>query len=113
MNKNTKEKNIKKSTISPLGNRVLVRPMSLDEVRGESKNKHFGIIVPDSILNEKSAQGVVIAVGPGEYVDGKLIPIEVKVGDIVIYSKYSYDEVQDGDVELYLLKSENLLAVIK
>lgn len=99
-----------KQNILPLADRVLVRPFTVEEIQG---SKHFGIIVPDSMTKEKSAQGKVLAVGEGKYVEGKLIPIRVKVGDTVLFSKYSYDEVEMNGEELYLLKEDNLLAVIK
>lgn len=107
------KKESKMSDIVPLLDRVLVRPFTEDEVKGESGNKHYGIILPESITSEKSAQGKVLAVGQGKYVDGKLIPVSVKVGDIVLFSKYGYDEVEHEGVELYLLKEDNLLAIIK
>lgn len=101
-----------RSQITPLGDRVLVRPLTVEEARGDNGG-HFGIILPESVSKEKSAQGVVVAVGTGRYVDGKLIPVSVKVGDTVIFSKYSYDEVELNNEELYLLREDNLLAVIR
>lgn len=65
------------------------------------------------MTKEKSAQGKVLAVGQGKHVDGKLVPVEVKIGDTVIFSKYSYDEVEQNGEELYLLREENILAVVK
>ncbi|KKW13570.1 MAG: 10 kDa chaperonin [Parcubacteria group bacterium GW2011_GWA2_50_10b] len=65
------------------------------------------------MTKEKSAQGKVLAVGEGKFADGQLVPVRVKVGDTVIFSKYSYDEVEQDGEELYLLKEENILAVIK
>jgi chaperonin GroES len=103
---------IKTSKITPLGDRVLVRPMTVEEVKGGGHN-HFGIIIPESVSKEKSAQGIVISVGQGRFIEGKLVPINVKVGDLVIFSKYSYDEVEENGEELFLLREDNLLAVIK
>ena len=97
--------------IKPLADRVLVKPFTEEEVKGE-KN-HYGIIIPDTVSKEKSAQGKVMAVGEGKWVDGKLVPMRIKVGDTIIFSKYSYDEVEYKGAELYLLKEENVLAVIK
>jgi len=54
-----------------------------------------------------------LAVGEGKWVDGKLVPVRIKVGDVVIFSKYGYDEVEQSGEELYLLKEDNILAVIK
>lgn len=99
------------SGIQPLGDRVLVRPFTEEEVKGD-KNNHFGIILPESMKEEKSAQGKVIAVGEGKHQDGKLIPVNVKVGDTVVFSKYGYDEVEHNGEEFYLLKEDNILAVI-
>ena len=100
-----------KDGIKPLADRVLVKPFTEEEVKGE-KN-HYGIIIPDTVSKEKSAQGKVMAVGEGKWVDGKLVPMRIKVGDTIIFSKYSYDEVEYKGAELYLLKEENVLAVIK
>ncbi|OHA88911.1 MAG: hypothetical protein A3C70_01965 [Candidatus Zambryskibacteria bacterium RIFCSPHIGHO2_02_FULL_43_14] len=101
-----------KAQIKPFGDRVLVRPFTEDEVKGGTKN-HYGIIIPDTVSKEKSAQGRVLAVGEGKWVDDKLIPMRIKVGDTIIFSKYGYDEVEQNGEELYLLKEENILAVIK
>ena len=101
-NKPKKAVSVPKSGIQPVGDRVLVKPFTKEEVEG-NKN-HFGIILPESVKEEKSAQGRVVAVGETK---------TVKVGDTVIFSKYSYDEVDYKGEEFYLLKEENILAVIK
>ncbi len=98
--------------IIPLGDRVLIKPLSEEEIRGEKKN-NFGIIIPDTVSQDKSGQGKVLSVGEGRYEDGKLIPVKVKPGDMVFFSKYSYDEVSLGDEEFLLLKEDNILAIIK
>jgi chaperonin GroES len=102
----------KDSSITPLGDRILIKPYTESEAKGEKK-VNYGIIVPDSVKEERSAQGKVLAVGEGKYVDGKLIPVRVKVGDVVLFSRYSYDEVEFGGQDLFLLKEENILAIIK
>ncbi len=108
------EKAEKKAGIKPFGDRVLVRPFTEEALRqAQSKKPSFGIILPESVTKEKSAQGKVLAVGEGKWVDGKWIPMRIKVGDIIIFSKYGYDEVEQDGEELYLLKEENVLAVIK
>jgi chaperonin GroES len=104
------KKLIKKIKIIPVGDRVLIRPIGNDLLSSFGKVK---IVLPESITNEKSDRGMVIAVGDGRHEDGKLVPIKLKVGDMVIFSKYSYDEVKQGDEDLFLVKSENILALIK
>lgn len=116
--KNMKKRLIKankaKGRVRPFGDRVLVRPFTEEALRlAQGKKPSSGIILPDSVTKEKSAQGKVLAVGVGKYVDGKLVPVRVKVGDIIFFSKYGYDEVEYGGEELYLLKEENILAVIE
>ena len=110
-----KKKTIKaRGNIKPFGDRVLVRPFTEDALRqAQGKRPSYGIILPDSVTKEKSAQGKVLAVGEGKWVDGKLVPVRVKVGDTIIFSKYGYDEVEQKGEELYLLKEDNILAVIK
>ena len=96
--------------IVPLGSRVLIKPFTKEEL--QPKNS-FGIILPDSGSKDKSEQGIVLALGPGEYHDGKLVTPKVKVGDKVVFSKYGYEDVNINDEELYLIKEENILAVLK
>lgn len=99
-----------KNKIIPLGSYVLIRPFTKEEL--VSKNS-FGIILPDSGSKEKSEQGIVLAIGSGRYDDGKLIPMTVKIGDRVIFSKYGYEDVRLDGEELFLIKEENILAVLK
>ncbi|MHB1330635.1 MAG: co-chaperone GroES [Minisyncoccota bacterium] len=96
--------------MQPIGDRVLIRPFKEADEKIVGKIK---IIMPESVSNQKTDRGEVIAIGEGRIVDGKLIPLNINVGDTVVYNKYSYDEVQLRGEELYLIKWENLLAVIK
>lgn len=96
--------------VIPLGDRVLVRPF-LEEETG--KKNQFGIIIPETIDKEKPEQGEVLAVGEGRYEDGRVVPMRLKAGDKVLFSKYGYDEVKVDDKELYILKEESILAIIK
>ncbi|MFH0803652.1 MAG: co-chaperone GroES [Candidatus Tagabacteria bacterium] len=97
--------------IKPLGDRVLVEPLS-DEER--EKTTKLGIVIPDTVEKEKSERGRVIAVGPGKITDeGKLIPLSVKKGQIVIFSKYGPDEIKVGNKEYYIIKEDNILAVLE
>ena len=94
--------------IEPLGDRVVVKPVSSEE-----KVSVSGIIIPDTAAKEKPMKGKVVAVGPGRYDDGDLIPMGVKVGQTVIFTKYGYDEVKVDGVEYYILAESQVLAVIK
>jgi len=95
-----------KNAVSPLGDRVLLKPLAPETVTS------FGIIIPDT-AKEKPEQGTVVAVGPGKRSDdGKLVPVSVKVGERVMFSKYGYDEVKIGGVEYYLVSEANIIAVI-
>lgn len=96
--------------IVPLGSRLLIRPFTREELM--SKN-NFGIILPESDSKEKSEQGIVLAVGPGEYHHGQFIKTTVKVGEKVVFSKYGYEDVNVDGEELYLIKEENILATLK
>lgn len=97
-----------KVSIVPLGDRVLVRPNAPEKEKTKS-----GIYIPDTVQKEKPAEGEVIAVGEGRYEDGKIVPMNIKVGDKVIFSKYSYEEVKVDGEDLYILKEENIFAIIK
>jgi len=95
-----------KTALSPLGDRVLLKPLAPETVTS------FGIIIPDT-AKEKPEQGTVIAVGPGKKTDdGKLVPVSIKVGDRVLFSKYGFDEVKVNGVEYYLVSEANILAVL-
>jgi chaperonin GroES len=90
----------------PLGDRLLVKPNPSEE-----KTKS-GIVLPDS-AKEKPQEGKVIAVGEGAKDDsGKKIPMEVKVGDVVLYSKYSGTEVKIDGEEHLIIKESDVLAVV-
>lgn len=105
-----KKKTTTKAGVLPLGDRVLVKPLSVDE---QSVRRASGIIIPETVDRERPEQGKVIAVGPGKYEDGKLIPVRVRVGDTVVFSKYGYDEVKIDGTEYFILKEDSLLAIIK
>lgn len=92
--------------IKPLADRVLLRPLEAEE-----KTKS-GIILPDS-AKEKPQEAEVVSVGPGKTEDGKLQSMSVKVGDKVIYSKYSGDEVKLDGIEYTLIEEDKILAVVE
>lgn len=95
----------------PLHDRVVVRHLTEGEMGTKSLS---GIIIPDTVSKEKPEQGVVVAVGPGKYdEDGvRRIPMSIKTGQRVVFSKYGYDEVKVGGVEYFLVSEANILAVI-
>ncbi len=99
----------KKLSLVPLGDRVVVKP---SEKEGE-KTLASGIIIPETVDREKPAKGEVVAVGPGKYEDGKRIPLQVKEGDTVLFSKYGYDEVKVEGQEYYILSESNILGILK
>ena len=95
--------------ITPLGDRILLKPFSAEEENVTTS----GIIIPDTVSKEKPEQGTVIAVGEGRWEDGKRVPMNIKVGDKVVFSRYGYEEIKYEGVEYYILKEENILAIIK
>lgn len=101
-----------KHTIKPLGDRVVVRPLSDEEMGTTSPS---GIILPDSVSkDEKNEQGVVVAVGDGKWnEDGdKRIPLEVKVGDRVIFNSWR-DKIKVDKEEFSVIAEADILGVIK
>ncbi len=99
-----------KAPVQPLGDRVLLKPLSVEEMGTRST---FGIIIPDTVDKEKPEQGTVVAVGPGRRAEnGSLVAVSVAVGDRVVFSKYGFDEVKVGGIEYYLVSEQNILAVI-
>ncbi|MBI2437687.1 MAG: co-chaperone GroES [Lentisphaerae bacterium] len=92
--------------IQPLADRVLIEPEKEGEV------KKGGIIIPDS-AKEKPMQGKVIAVGPGKRDDaGKLIPMNVKKGDLVLLPKYGGTEVKIDEIEYQIVREDDILGII-
>ncbi len=91
--------------VSPLADRVVIKALE------ETEQTRGGLFIPDT-AKEKPQQGEVVAVGPGRYEDGKLIPMGVKVGDKILYGKYAGTEVTfDGDSFL-ILRESDVLAVV-
>ncbi len=92
------------ATFTPLGERIVIKPMEQEaQTRG-------GILLPDT-AKEKPQEGEVVAVGPGRAADdGSRIPMELSVGDKVIYSKYAGTEYEDGDEEYLIMRESDVLA---
>ncbi|MCR1898877.1 co-chaperone GroES [Irregularibacter muris] len=92
--------------IRPLGDRVVIK------VREEEEMTKSGIVLPGT-AKEKPQEGTIVAVGSGEIVDGKKLPLEVKEGDNVIFSKYAGTEVKVGEEEYLILKQNDILAIVE
>ncbi|MBZ9569665.1 co-chaperone GroES [Patescibacteria group bacterium] len=94
--------------IKPLSNHILIEPMKQEE------RTKTGILLPETAEKEKPEQGKVIAVGPGKKTSsGKIIPLEVKKGDIVLFTKYGPTEIKINDKEYLIAKEEDILAILK
>jgi chaperonin GroES len=94
-----------KFKISPLADRVVIRPLE------ETEKMRGGLYIPDT-AKEKPQQGQVIAVGPGRIEKGDHVKMEVKVGDKVLYGKYSGTEVTIDNEALLIVKESDVLAVV-
>ena len=96
-----------KLNLKPLGDRVVVEPLEKEERTAS------GIILPET-AKEKPQEGVILAVGPGRRDDdGKLIPMDVKKSDTVLYAKYAGTEVKIEDKKLLILKESDILAIVE
>ena len=94
--------------LRPLNDRVVVKPLSEDEVT------KFGIILPDTVEKERPEKGEVLAVGPGRLLDnGTRAPLGVKVGDKVVFKKYSPDEIKVDGKEVLMISESDIMAVIE
>ncbi len=92
-------------SITPLEDRVLVRPLDAEQTTAS------GLVIPDT-AKEKPQEGEVLAVGPGRFEDGQRLPLDVAVGDKVIYSKYGGTEVKYDGEEYLILSARDLLAKV-
>ncbi len=93
--------------IQPLADRVVIEVL---EAREKTKG---GIVLPDT-AKEKPQEGKVVAIGKGRVAeDGKVVPLEVKVGDKILYGKYTGTEVNIDEKEFLIMKEEDILAVVK
>ncbi|KNZ40531.1 co-chaperone GroES [Acetobacterium bakii] len=93
-------------SLRPLGDKVVIK------VKAEEVTTLGGIVLPGS-AQEKPQQGKVIAVGTGEIIDGKKVPLDVKVDDEVIYAKYSGSEVKIGEEEYLIIRQADILAIVE
>ena len=92
--------------LRPLADRVIVRPIE------DQEQKKGGIIIPDT-AKEKPVQGEIVAVGPGKLNDdGKKVPLEGKVGDRILYGKYTGTEVEIDEQALLVMKESDIYAIV-
>lgn len=97
-----------KSKLRPLADRVVVQPLE------EETTTASGIVLPDS-AKEKPQKGEILAVGPGKRDDsGKVIPLDVSVGDVVLFAKYGGTEIKlGGDEKVLIMRESDILAIIE
>lgn len=95
-------------SIQPLSDRVVVKPLDSNEETVLAS----GIILPETDKKEKPSKGKIVAVGPGRFDDGVLVPMSVKVGQTVLFTKYGYDEVKVDGEDYCILAESQILAVI-
>jgi len=94
--------------LRPLQDRIIV-----ERIEEETKTKG-GIIIPDSVTKEKPQEGKVIAVGKGKLTDdGKLLPMDVKVGDRVLFGKYAGSDVKIDGSEYLIMREDDILGVVE
>ncbi len=93
------------SKVAPLSDRVVIKALE------ETEQMRGGLYIPDT-AKEKPQMGEIIAVGPGRYEDSKLVPMSVKVGDKVLYGKYSGTEVTIETEQYLILRESDVLAVV-
>ncbi len=101
----TASKTKKKLGVQPLGDRVVITPME------ETENMRGGLYIPDT-AKEKPQQGLIAAVGPGRYEEGARVPMDLTVGQTVLYGKYSGTEVTVDEEQYLIIKESDVLAVI-
>ncbi|MCD6569015.1 co-chaperone GroES [bacterium] len=93
--------------IKPLSDHIFVEPIK------EEKTSKAGIVIPDT-AEEKPMMGKVLAVGPGRQNDeGKVIPMNIKVGDKVLFAKYSPTEIKIDDKEYYVIRESDVMAIVE
>lgn len=92
--------------LKPLGDRVIIK------ICDEKETSKGGILLP-STAQEKSSVAEIVAIGNGKCIEGKIVPLDVKVGDKVVFSKYSGTEIKYEDVDYLILKQDDILAIVE
>lgn len=94
--------------LKPLHDNVIIKALS------EEEKTKSGIILPDTVDKEKPQEGQVVAVGPGKLLDnGQRAPISVKVGQKVMFKKYSPDEIKSGEEEYLVISESDIIAIVE
>jgi chaperonin GroES len=94
--------------IEPLYDKVVIKPLKEEEVTAS------GIVLPDTVDKEKPMQGEVVAVGPGKRMEnGAVAPMSVKVGDVVLFTKYAPDEIEIDDEDYLVIEEEKILGIVR
>ena len=93
-------------TIKPLEDRILVKTLEAEQTTAS------GLVIPDT-AKEKPQEGEVLAVGPGRFEEGQRLPLDISVGDKVIYSKYGGTEVKYDGQEYLILSARDVLAIVE
>jgi chaperonin GroES len=93
--------------IRPLSDRVVVQPCE-----AETKTAG-GIYIPDTADKDKPIQGTIIAIGNGKYIDGKLLPLQVKIGERVLFGKYAGTNVKLNETEYLVMREEDIMGVVE
>ncbi len=94
-----------KLKVQPLADRVVLRPVE------ETEQQRGGVLIP-AMVKEKVQQGTVVAVGPGRYEKGVRVPMELSIGQTVLYDKYNGREVTVGNEEYLIIEESNVLAIV-
>ena len=92
--------------LKPLEDRIVVKANEAETTTAS------GLVIPDT-AKEKPQEGTVVAVGPGRFDNGARVPMDVKVGDVVLYSKYGGTEVKSGSDDLLVLSARDILAIVE
>ena len=93
--------------IRPLADRIVVEPKET-----ESKSAG-GIVIPDTADKDKPMEGTVVAIGTGKFVDGKVQPLQVKIGDKVLFGKYSGTNIKFSDKDFLVMREEDVMGVLE
>ena len=94
--------------IKPLSDHIVIEPLKQEEKTAS------GILLPETVEKERPEQGKVVAVGPGKKnEDGKVIPLDVKEGDVVLFTKYGPNEVKIDDTEYLIAREDDILGIVE